>query len=154
MGRTYCSKPDLAGAGINGLSISDFLELMLFLFIFNIYYYYYFLQLSVPLKSPKYESTISLNFEVQETVGLFTTYRSRNCALTSFLSPVFKQFLWTLFDLHNNPLIYRNFGITDPIWPVTAERLRCSDSVSYTTLECGRPWNPNLLVSKLGYFLS
>lgn len=134
MGRTYCSKPDLAGAGISGFSISDFLELMLFLFIFNIYYYYYFLQLSVPLKSPKYESTISLNFEVQETVGLFTTYRSRNCARVSFFSPVFKQFLWTLFDLHNNPLIYRNLGITDPIWPVTAERLRAVVTVSVTQL--------------------
>lgn len=129
MGWTYCSKPDLAGAGINGFSISDFWN-SCYSYLFSTFIIIIILQLSVPLKSPKYESTISLNFEVQETEGLFTTYRSPNYALVSFLSPVFKKFLWTLFGLHNNPLIYRNFGITDPIWPVTTERLRAFLSVT------------------------
>lgn len=146
MGWTYCSKPDLAGAGINGFSISDLLELMLFLFIFNIYYYYYF-----TVKCPFEVSKVWVNYISElwgaRDSGLFTTYRSPNCALVSFLSPVFKKFLWTLFGLHNNPLIYRNFGITDPIWPVTTERLRAVVIMSVTQLfECGRPWNPNLLM--------
>lgn len=103
-----------------------------------IYFQHLLLLIFFTVKCPFEVSKVWVN-NISELWGArdseaLTTYGLPHCALISFLSPVIRQFLWTLFDLHNNPLIYRNFGIIDPIWPVTTERLRTGVTVSVTQL--------------------
>lgn len=127
MGWTYCSNSDLAGADINGLSTSDFSKLKPFLFIFHLFLFFFFFKVKCPFEVSKVQVKLYLwTWGARETVGLFATYRRPNCAFVSFLSPcvqgIFMHII--LFYLHNNPLIYSSFGITDPIWPITTGRLR------------------------------